>query len=189
MLLARRDAEPDRPAKSRAIAARVLELPECRSARSVASYVGVKDEVATADLLERLLAEGKTVAVPWRPGRDLEFTVITGLRDLAPAPFGLLEPSEAIRVFPDRRVVPGNIDLLLVPGVGFDRAGGRLGHGRGYYDRFLRQCGSAAARVGLAFECQLVDRIPMGPGDEPVDVVVTERSLYRINEREASASR
>jgi 5-formyltetrahydrofolate cyclo-ligase len=189
MLLARRKAEPDRPAKSRAIAARVLELPECRSAGIVASYVGVKDEVATADLLERLLAEGKTVAVPWRAGLDLEFVIITGLGDLAPASFGLLEPSAAIRALPDRRVVAETIDLLLVPGLGFDRAGGRLGHGRGYYDRFLRKCGTAAARVALAFECQLVDRIPMGSGDVPVDVVVTERSVYRISEREASASR
>lgn len=188
-LLARRDAESDRPAKSRAIGTRVLELQECRAARVVASYVGVKNEVATSDLLDRLLLEGKTVAVPWRDGDDLEFTVITGLRELAPASFGLYEPPEAIRALPRRRLIPESIDLLLIPGVGFDRSGGRLGQGRAYYDRFLRRCGPGAARVGLAFECQVVDRIPMGPGDERVDVVVTERSVYRVSEPGASASR
>ena len=88
----------------------------------------------------------------------------------------------------NRSVTPGadQMDLILVPGVGFDRQGNRLGFGRGYYDRLLRPLReeplSAETKktllIGLAFECQLVDQLPIDPHDVAMDAIVTERAVY-----------
>lgn len=176
-LVAARDAEPDRDAKSHQIAARIEAMPAFRRAGMVFSYVGVKSEVATMPILERALALGKRVAVPVCRGHGLDLVRIDRLADLAPAPFGLLEPPTAL-CGPDRLVAPSMGELVLVPGVGFDRAGGRLGYGRAYFDRLLGQLGPGAVAVGLAFECQVVDRIPMESHDVPMKWLATEAALY-----------
>jgi 5-formyltetrahydrofolate cyclo-ligase len=188
-LRARRDAEPERDARSRRILERAIELPQYRAARVIASFVGVNSEVNTAPLLERALADGKRVAVPWRDGVELRFTALDDLGDLVPASFGLREPAEPLRVDAGREIAPEAIDLVLVPGLGFDRLGNRLGHGRGYYDRFLRRCRRETPRVGLAFECQVVDQLPVTDRDEPLDLLVTESGVYRFTRRTTSAAR
>jgi 5-formyltetrahydrofolate cyclo-ligase len=71
------------------------------------------------------------------------------------------------------------VDLFVVPGVAFDRAGGRLGHGRGYYDRLLAQARVDAPFVAAAFDCQLVPGVPVTPRDVPVDAIATELALHR----------
>ena len=185
LALAARAAAPDREARSVRIGEQVLALPEYAAARAVAAYVGVGDEVATSDLIVAALADGKRVAVPWCDGDELRLTWIEGLDDLAPAPFGLLEPPSDVRIRPERVMQPRSADLLLVPGVAFDRRGARVGHGRGYYDRLLRRCRPDAARVALGFECQVFDQVPAGAGDEPVDCLVTEARVYRFTARAA----
>ena len=94
--------------------------------------------------------------------------------DLTPGPWGIREPDP--RRCPPVR--PGDVDLVLVPGVAFDAGGGRLGYGGGYYDRLLGTCAEATTLVAAAFEVQMVERVPMGPGDRRVDLVVTERGVY-----------
>jgi len=189
LLLARRDAESDRAGKSRAIAARVLALPELENATHVFAYVGVRSEVATLELLEHLVASGRSVGVPRRVGDDLEFAVFRSQDALRPAGFGLLEPLPAT---PSIEAATAS-SVVLVPGVGFDRRGGRLGYGRGYFDRWLRRPGGNGGegrpRIGLAFECQVVEWIPMEPSDVSMDGLVTEAATYRFSEPAESAGR
>lgn len=97
---------------------------------------------------------------------------------LAPGAFGILEPSESYRNRPEFQVRPEEIDLILVPGLAFDPQGGRLGKGKGFYDRFFGSVPSRACLVGIAFDWQVVDAIPMESHDRRVDYVLTpNRSL------------
>lgn len=179
-ILARRDAEPDRPHRSRLIVERILNLPEYEAAALVSAFVGVGTEVETLPLIETALARGKRVAVPWVDGRILRLFDLGSVGELSPAPFGLLEPPPDLRADPAREVNPDDVDLFVVPGVAFDREGGRLGHGRGYYDGLLARARAEAPFVAAAFECQLVERVPMTPRDVPVDMIATERTLRRV---------
>ncbi len=178
-VLARRDALADRTTRSRAIAEGVRRLPEYGGARTIALFVGVRSEVETLPLLEAALADGKRVAVPWVAGADLRLFALETPAELAPAPFGLLEPPAVIREDATRNVAPSDIDLFLVPGVAFDRQGGRLGHGRGFYDRLLAASRPGTPFIALAFECQLVEGVPMTASDVPVHAIVTEAGVYR----------
>jgi len=188
-VLARREAMGGRAEAGAALVARVKALPAFAAARLIASYVGVGSEAPTVPLLEAALARGATVAVPWRNGPELRLAGILSLDELEPASFGLLEPPEPLRRDPARAVEAGAPDLYLVPGVAFDPAGGRLGHGRGFYDRLLRQAGPGPLRVALGFECQLVTEVPMSGRDEPVDGIVTEARVVAVSARMASAVR
>lgn len=180
-----RGAVRDAAERARVIAERLRSLAAYRSAGVICWYVGVRDEVPTLEMIAQASREGRRAAVPWRAEERLELYAIGGPDDLAPASFRLLEPSAAVRGDPSRRVAPGEVDLFVVPGVAFDRHGGRLGYGRGFYDRLLPLARPDATVVGLAFEAQMVERIPAAAHDVPVHAVVTEAAVY---EPDASAS-
>jgi len=164
------------------ITARVRRLPAYRRARSVAAYLPFDAEVDLSDLLADAIGAGKSVYLP-RVGRgsqrSLRFVRVRPGDPLRANRFGIGEPTPIKGV----RRPPGRIDLVLVPVVGFDETGTRLGMGGGYYDRcFARLAGRGASRnrlTGVAFECQKVDRIPRMPWDVPLYAVVTERAVYR----------
>ena len=180
-ILARRDVEPDRPRRSRAIVERILNLPEYDAAALMSAFVGVGTEVDTLPLIETALARGKRVAVPWVDGRVLRLFDLASVGELARAPFGLLEPPPDLRAAASREVMPADVELFVVPGVAFDRHGGRLGHGRGYYDGLLAEARKGVPLIAAAFECQLVENVPMSPRDVPVDAIATELALHRAD--------
>ena len=162
----------DAAARSERIRGRVLALPEITAARSIFTYVSFAGEADTRGLIADFLAARKTVLVPRIVGDGiLEAHRIDRLDDLAPGKFGILAPR-------DPRPFEGCPDVTLCPGVAFDPRGGRLGRGKGYYDRFLAgRTGTFAA--GLTFERQVVDAVPVGPHDRPVDAVITEDRTIR----------
>jgi 5-formyltetrahydrofolate cyclo-ligase len=177
--LARRDATPDRDERSRRIQDRLLSLEEYQRARTICLYAGVKSEVTTLPILVRALEEGKRVALPACDGDRLRLVYVTSLDDLAQAGrFGLLEPKPELAAAPERRCPVDAVDLFVVPGVAFDPTGGRIGYGRGFYDRLLVDARLDAARIGLAFDCQMVDRVPANPDDVPMHRVLTEARIY-----------
>lgn len=171
----RRAAIPasERLRASAAIQACVLKLAVFRQAKSVHSYVSFRDEVATLDLIAAALQAGKQVVAPRvaQESRFLQHYALTSLAGLRPGRFGILEPDPASC----EAVAPQNIDLVLVPGLAFDRRGNRLGYGKGYYDRFLST--TAAPRIALAFDEQLFARIPAGHADIRVDAIVTPSQI------------
>lgn len=188
-MIARRETLVGREDRVAALLQRVKGLHPFRDTTFLSSYVGVGAEVPTMPLLELALSRQVPVAVPWVRERDLALTAIRSLEELEPAPFGLLEPPGALKQSVQRAVDPGAPDLYLIPGLAFDRQGGRLGYGRGYYDRLLRRAGPGPLRVALAFEVQLIDQVPMSDLDEPVDLIVTDQAVYRVSERTAWADR
>jgi 5-formyltetrahydrofolate cyclo-ligase len=141
-------------------------------------YVDARSEVRTRRLLPIARRQGKRTVVPYCVGDRLEVLSLKDVDELTLGTFGILEPKMELRDSPARRVEPAELDLVVVPGVAFDRTGGRLGHGKGYYDRFLRTVRSDATLVGFAFECQLFPSIPMQAHDVPVHKVITEKSVY-----------
>lgn len=182
-LLARRSAETDREEKSAAIVASISRWAPFVSARSVFTYVGVGSEVDTTPLVLEALHLGKRVAVPVVEDSRLGWFTVEDLRDLVPGRFGLLEPLGGV-IPPGRRTEVRDADLLVIPGVGFDRRGGRIGYGRGYYDRVLAAHPSIP-HVATCFCCQVVSEVPMGSGDVPIRALQTEEWFWQGAESKA----
>ncbi|HET8650255.1 MAG TPA: 5-formyltetrahydrofolate cyclo-ligase [Gemmatimonadales bacterium] len=176
-LLAQRDSEPEREVRSRRIAEHLRALPAFADAATICWYVGVRSEVPTLALIEESLAAGRRAVVPACRGDDLQLAEIRATDELAPAQFGLLEPTEDVCMQPDRICPPGEIDLFIVPGVGFDPAGHRLGYGRGYYDRLFAVARPEAWRIALAYRSQVVPELPSDPHDVPMHLIVTEAGV------------
>jgi 5-formyltetrahydrofolate cyclo-ligase len=164
------------------LTARLLSLPELRAADCVAAYCSFRDEPDTTAILEGLLSAGKRLALPRinRPAGRLDLYEVDSLEDLVPGVWGIREP-DPVRC---RAVPPGEVDFVLVPGVAFDRTGGRLGYGRGYYDRLLAECHrarGAVPAVAVAFDAQICARVPMEAHDIRLDGIVTETACYRTS--------
>jgi 5-formyltetrahydrofolate cyclo-ligase len=177
--LAARRVQADRERLSEIIWQRIAALPEYGRASSVMTYVGVGDEVATLPYFAWLRADGKQIVVPYCRGGVLELFRLEDAAELAPSTFGLLEPKRELRGRAERRVAVEQLDLLVVPGLAFDRQGGRLGYGKGYYDKLLGKLRVDATAIAAAFECQVVPMVPMLPHDVPMDYVATDAALYR----------
>jgi 5-formyltetrahydrofolate cyclo-ligase len=92
--------------------------------------------------------------------------------------YGILEPRTELRAIEAKRVDPVELDLIMVPGVAFDRRGARTGHGKGYYDKLLQHARPDCPLVALAFECQVFDEIPTEPHDIFMDRIITESTVY-----------
>jgi 5-formyltetrahydrofolate cyclo-ligase len=154
----------DREGDSKAIAERFLTCPAMAGAKTIAIFKSLPGEMDTDPIARRIASEGGRLAYPRvvQPGGwPLEFAEPLGFQRGA---LGILEPTGP--------TIPLDaIDCFVVPGLAFDRSGSRLGRGRGYYDATLRVA-PKARRVGLAFGFQVVDRVPVGPGDEKLDFLV-----------------
>ncbi|MBI2303079.1 MAG: 5-formyltetrahydrofolate cyclo-ligase [Armatimonadetes bacterium] len=175
LALARRDAmtADERADASQAINERVAARPAFQNARRIMLYATMRGEVDTAVLIGRALAAGQELAVPvtiWEEHRLLPVRLRDPARLIA-ARHGVPEP------LPEEwePIEPDSLDLLLVPGVAFDRAGYRLGYGAGLFDGFLAGLGPTLPRWGLAFDVQVMDRLPVAPHDQRVHAVVTQR--------------
>lgn len=170
-----------RDAASSLIGTRLLQLPELAWARTVMTYVSVGTEVATRDLVPRLAALGKTIFIPYCRDMHLQLFRLRSVEELVPGTLGIPEPPPELQADPERQGRPEELDLVLIPGLAFDRHGNRLGQGKGYYDRFLALLLPTALKLGLAFDCQIVEDLPRTPRDVPVDAVLTETMLYRFS--------
>jgi 5-formyltetrahydrofolate cyclo-ligase len=165
-----------RAAAGAAVARYVLTSPEYRSARRVAAYAALSDEVPTEAIVGRVLESGRTLLLPRMIDSDrFEFVRVARLDALRRGHCGVLEPPADAA-----SVELGADDLVLLPGVAFDRRGGRLGRGQGCYDRSLPAGDSRPVCFGLAFAFQLVDSVPQASHDREVDAVVTESGLVRM---------
>ena len=161
--------------KSLRIHHRLIRMPAYQIARRVACYVSVKNEVDTKTPIRAALREGKRVAVPIaRANGAMDFQAIAGLNELRTAHYGLREPVPN----PELILPPQALDVILIPGIAFDRRGHRIGSGKGYYDRFLTR--TKAVRIGLAYDFQVIDRVPAEPHDVKMDWIVTESEMIEI---------
>lgn len=149
--------------------ARLREQKIWAQAKSVMFYATLCDELDFSPLVEEALADGKTVALPKfveATKSYAPFKISHAQRDCAAGKFGIVEPTATCAQFPANR-----LDLILVPGVAFDLTGHRLGRGQGYYDRLLANV--AGIKCGVAFDEQLVQRIPAEAHDIRMNCVLT----------------
>jgi 5-formyltetrahydrofolate cyclo-ligase len=172
-------AELDAPTRARAsvlATRRTLAAPEVADARRVFLCLSFGNELGTAELVETLLAEGREVYVPRAEPRDRQLHVHRYPCELTTLAFGLRQPKRGAPEVP-AEAVDTTLDVALVLGLAFDRRGYRLGYGSGYFDRFL--VGRPFPALGMAFEQQMLDRLPDEPHDVPMRAVITDAASYR----------
>ena len=158
--------------KSRVIREKFLALPVFRKAKTILFYASIKGEVDTFAMIKEALALGKKVLLPVVKKEEERIVpvALTSLNGLTRGAYGIPEPA----VSGATEEALNKIDLVVVPGVAFDRKNNRLGRGAGYYDRFLSELPATTPRIGLAFDVQIVDVLPgLESHDQPVTQVIS----------------
>ncbi len=165
----KRLSKGERVRKSRRIQQALFRREFFRNAETILFYASLPSEVDTWPMMEQALKMRKRILIPsMQSGRIVPSEVRNPKKDLRRGSYGIFEPKGRS----SRPVKPDEIDLVLVPGIGFDKRGFRLGRGGGHYDRFLKRLKGRVPVVGLAFKVQRVQRIPAASHDIPVDDVI-----------------
>jgi len=155
----------------------LLALPVYKNAETIFCYVSFNQEVRTSDIIAQALLDRKKVYVPKIEHGNMKFIEIMSLSDLAPGFFGILEPESK------EEIIPGLNNLVIVPGLGFDKAGRRIGYGKGFYDRYFNLYGEDRfIKVALAYDFQVYENIPEFPGDVNMNMILTEKKAYSIKQ-------
>ena len=188
-LLKRRDSIPpeQKALQETSIEKRLFELDNFKKANSILMYVSFRSEVSTRKFLDDIHKMGKKLILPLVDARHkvLKLYEVKDNSELAPGYMGIPEPD----VRENRRVTIKDIDLVVIPGTGFDIQGNRLGYGGGYYDRLLGLESKQLAEVehiptvALAFEEQIGEEIPAEPHDIQVDMIITDKRLIRCTKQ------
>ena len=165
--------------KSEAIQKTFLASRDFKSAKTIMLYLPIKNEVGTKSIILQSQKSKKRIFLPCIEKNEIvprKFTSFSSLK--SGGPFGILEPKSKSKLSPSK------LDLVIVPGVAFDLHGGRIGFGRGYYDRFLKKAPNAK-KIGLAYDFQVVDHFPKEPHDILVDEIITEiRAINCVDGRQ-----
>ena len=181
----RRAAQEDKDAISARAVARLMALPEYKAAQVAMWYIDCRSETRTKPELLAEVARGeKKIIVPYctvdeQGENKLGLWHMESLEEMVVGKWNILEPPKEMWGNPDKEVEPEALDFVMVPGVGFDREGGRMGNGQGYYDRLLERARPDCPLVALCYESQLFDEILVAPHDVYMDYVVTETDCYR----------
>ncbi|MBN2600071.1 MAG: 5-formyltetrahydrofolate cyclo-ligase [Candidatus Thermoplasmatota archaeon] len=168
--------------KSRRIKAHLFSMQEFQKARTILFYVSYDNEVNTHEMIQESLRMKKHIAVPVSDAetRTIICSTLSKWDDLSLGAYNILEPRKDCI----EQIAPTSIDLILLPGIAFDSEGNRIGHGKGYYDRLL-QNNLHANRFGLAFEFQIVEKIPTGKHDRRVEKIITEDRIINCTTSQA----
>ena len=166
--------------KSKAIMEYLFDFANFLEAKIVLFYINTPREVATDAMIIKSWEYDKVIALPWvnkKKGIIYPFKIDDLDKDIRTGYRGIREPIQ-------KRCKPipvDYIDLAIIPGVAFDERGGRIGHGTGFYDKFIPGLNTTTRKVALAFECQIVPQIPMEPHDRYIDIIITDkRIIYKI---------
>ena len=158
--------------KSGKITNTLTNLEEYARSDTVMFYISLDFEVDTKELIkEELLKKDKTLIIPYLEENTINIYKLENFSSLKKGNYGILEPIKKEK-FNDK------IDLIIVPGVAFDKNGTRLGFGKAYYDEFLKDH-KESIKIGLAFEEQIIDHIPIEPHDKSVDMIITDKRIIR----------
>jgi 5-formyltetrahydrofolate cyclo-ligase len=149
------------------------EIDVFKQAKSVFCYISYLSEVETSSLINYFLNRNLALSVPKIIGKTEMIAVpIHDLDGMAPDKMGILTPKSS-------EIASNPIDISITPGLGFTVNGGRLGYGRGYYDRWFSQ-NQVKTKIGIAFEVQIVDELPLEKTDMPLDILVTEERIIDL---------
>lgn len=158
--------------KSRIIAKKVLELDEVKRARKIASYIAINNEVDTRSIIDKLIQGGSVIYCPtyFESRKNYFFTQFSNWDEMIGGPYGILQPKDNLPID------PATVAVAILPGVAFSHQGLRLGYGKGVFDRLLAK--SAAFKIGLAYDFQVVEDLSKDEHDMVVDLVVTGKKVY-----------
>ena len=161
----------DRLEKSKMICRHLLK--QIRDGETVMIYTSKEKEVNTVSLITTLLKRGNPVIVPVIVKEDisLRLSYLQDLSSLVPSTFGVPEP-----IGSEIPATGDDVDTIILPMHGFDRTGGRIGYGAGYYDRFLAK-NPNLRKIGIAFSCQEYENLPVDENDIPMDYIITEEGI------------
>jgi len=154
---------------------RLHESSYYKNANKIFIYVSYDTELDTKEIINKALEEGKRIFIPRieNKTKSMDAVEITSLDNLEESKYGILEPS-----IYKKAIEPNEIDLIIVPGVGFDRCGGRIGYGAGYYDRYFKKINKEnlvdIKKVALAYDLQILEQVPMDEFDVPIDYILSE---------------
>ena len=149
------------------------EIDEFNQAKSIFCYISYLSEVETSSLIKLFLEQDLALAVPKIIGKsEMIAAPLTYLSDLEPDKMGILTPKS-------NQAAPGPFDIAITPGVGFTETGNRLGYGRGYYDRWFSN-NKVKTKIGIAFEAQVVEELPIEETDMPLDILITEERIIDL---------
>ncbi len=172
-LLQKRELHTATEEDSNRIAEKLLSLPEIKASKYILLYYPHKNEVNTLPIIKHLLKEKGFILLPKVQGKDIIPILVKDLSQLKSGYAGIKEPE-------GETVSPEKIDIVIVPGVAFDKKGHRLGYGKGYYDRFLSK--TKAKKIGLAYDFQIVEELPAEEHDVPLSLIVTPTQIIQIKE-------
>ena len=167
--------------KSVSINEKLMGLAAFDASNVIMCYMDFRNEVITRSFIKKCLDMGKRVSIPYiinlQEGRkDIEASELKDPdNDLEQGTFGILEPRKNLI----RKMNVHDIDMVVVPGVAFDAMRNRIGYGAGFYDRFLKKVRNNCFKVGIAFELQVIERIPADEFDMPMDIIITESRIYK----------
>ena len=178
-----RNAQPDKDRLSCQAMERFLQLPEYQAAQTAMWYIDCRSELRTRQALPAALASGKRIVVPYctvdeQGANKLGLWRLEAMDELALGKWKILEPPRERWEESGKVVQPEELDIVMVPGVAFDRQGARMGNGQGYYDRLLQAVRPDCPLVAVCFESQLFDALVVGPHDVFMDKVITESAVY-----------
>lgn len=160
---------------SKKIIDNIYNSPYYKNAKTIMTFISFGDEVDTHDFIKESIEKGKIIVIPISipETKELKLSHVKDFRELEVGYYDILTPKkEFIRL-----VDPNSVDLIIVPGVAFDREGYRIGYGGGYYDRFLSKISKEVPKISIAFDLQLVDKVPREDFDIPVDYIFTEKEI------------
>ena len=158
---------------SRIISEKLFGMDIYHKAESIYIYLDFNGEVSTREIIEDALSNDKKVALPKIINNEMEFYYIDNINDVYIGYFGIREPIS-------NEVARAKEPLIIMPGVAFDRKGHRIGYGKGFYDRYLSKCngGACSARkIALAFDFQVMEKIPFESYDVIQDIIITEKNI------------
>lgn len=178
-----RNEQENKDELSKAIVDKFVKLPEYDAAQTVMWYLDVRSEVRTRHVIGDAVDSDKKIVVPYctvdEEGQNkLGLWHLESMDELVVGKWKILEPPKDRWGEKGKEIEPEALDLVMVPGVGFDRRGGRMGNGQGYYDRLLERARADAPLIALAFEAQMFPEILVGPHDIFMDKVITEKAVY-----------
>lgn len=170
-------SEKERLEKSKAICDNFLLSMAYDHSDTVLLYYSINSEVDTQELIDRILASGKRLALPvCRENSQMIFRYIESRNDLTKGFFSALEPKAGLEEFKEARHA-----ICVIPAISFDKEGYRIGYGKGYYDRYLTD--PSIVKVGFIYDSLFVDKLPRGRFDLSCDLVVTERGVFNTGEK------
>lgn len=159
--------------KSKVITEKFLESEEYKKAKIIMSYMSIKNEIDMETINKKILEDGKKLVLPVmiKEKTTIRAVEVDNICEMATMAFGVKEPKGG------KEIMISEIDLIVVPGVAFDKNGNRIGFGKGFYDRFLYK--TEVKKIALCYDFQIIDEIESERHDTPVEMILTEKNEYR----------